>query len=325
MTTTIEIVLPVFGIILCGFVLARTPLLGEKGIKGINDFVYYVAIPALLFRTLAQGALPTAANLDIVYTYYLATFLFFGLTMLLGRVIFRTSFAERALMGMGAVFSNAVMMGIPLIFTVFGQPGLLSLTLIIAFHSIILMPLAIVFVEIDRGRHAGYARVAPATLLALAKNPVIVSMLAGIVWGVVRLPMPTPLDRFTGLLSDAAAPSALFALGATLAGYRLGGDLAESVTLVALKLLVFPALVWLLATEVFALGPIDVAVATVVAALPVGVNVFILARHYEVYVQRAGTGVLLSTALSVITMAVLLAAFRTRAVTRPRLPMRPLI
>ena len=106
-----------------------------------------------------------------------------------------------------------------------------------------------------------------------------------------------------------AVPCALFALGATMAGYRIAGDLKDSVAITALKLGLHPLLVWLLATEVFAVSPLHTAVATIVAALPVGVNVFILARAYDTYVRRSASAVLISTALSVLTTGLVLAQF----------------
>jgi hypothetical protein len=110
------------------------------------------------------------------------------------------------------------------------------------------------------------------------------------------------------LLAAAATPAALFSLGATLAGFRLAGDLGESLVVVAIKLLVLPLVVWLFATRVFHLGDLDTAVATTCAALPTGSNAFILAQRYDLYVARAASSVLISTALSIVTLGALLAA-----------------
>ena len=107
-------------------------------------------------------------------------------------------------------------------------------------------------------------------------------------------------------MGKAVAPAALFALGASLAGYRIGGALSESLTMVAFKLFVHPAAVWLLGHYVFDLEPVVLAVATLMAAAPIGANVFNLAHHYEVYLARATSAVVISSTLSMLTLAVLL-------------------
>jgi len=148
---------------------------------------------------------------------------------------------------------------------------------------------------------------AEATALAIAGNPVILSIVAGFLWRLTGLGIPGPLKHLLDLLAGAATPAALFSLGATLAGFRLAGDLRESAVAVAIKLLVLPIVVWLLASRAFHLNELDTAVALTCAALPTGANAFILAQRYDLYVARAASSVLISTALSVLTLGVLLA------------------
>ena len=136
-----------------------------------------------------------------------------------------------------------------------------------------------------------------------------VALAAGLVWSLAGPPLPDLLDRFLDLLGRGAVPCALFALGATMTGYRIAGDLKDSAAIVALKLGLHPLIVWLVATQIFALSPLHTAVATIVASLPVGVNVFILARAYDTYVRRSASAVLISTALSVVTTGLVLAQF----------------
>ncbi|MDP6565060.1 MAG: AEC family transporter [Alphaproteobacteria bacterium] len=306
MQIVIEIVAPVFGLIACGYILARTPILTVNGARGLSAFVYYVAIPALLFRTMARGTAFGDVDFAIVYAYYAGATAVYALAMLIGRLVFRRSFAEMALMGLGGVFGNTVMLGIPLIFTAFGEAGVVPITLIVAFHSITLITAATILLEISRGHRGGIGRIVISALSALLRNPVILSLLLGFAWGWTGLAMPIVLDRFIALLVGAAAPCALAALGATLVSFRLGGNLWESVTVVGLKLLVLPLAVWLLAQWVFQLDPVWTAVATIVAAMPVGVNVFMLAEQYETYTARSASAVLISNGLAVVTLTVLL-------------------
>lgn len=312
MQIALEIVLPVFTLILCGYFFARAKLLSAEGIKGIADFVFYLAIPALLFRSTASGVLRDHADLDVVYTYYLAAFILFAATMLIGRFAFRLDLPKQALMAINASFSNAVLLGIPLIFTAFGAAGQVAVALVVSFHTLLLMSLATVLIEIGRGAGRSSGRVVARTALALVKNPLIVGIVLGTAWAALGWGMPKPIDTFVRLLAGAAPPAALFALGATLAGFRLGGDVRDVATVVFLKLVIHPSLVWLLATQVFHLAPVDTAVVVVIAALPTGANPFILAQRYDLYVQRSASSVLVSTALSVLSAALLLAWYAPR-------------
>jgi hypothetical protein len=171
-----------------------------------------------------------------------------------------------------------------------------------------MLSLATVVVEAGKGHKGGALRMAEATAIAIAGNPVILSIVAGFLWRLAGLAIPGPLQHLIDLLAGAATPAALFSLGATLAGFRLAGDLGESLVVVAIKLFVLPVVVWLFATRAFHLGTLDTAVAVTCAALPTGANAFILAQRYDLYVARAASSVLISTALSVVTLGALLAA-----------------
>jgi malonate transporter len=305
MQTSLAIVLPLFALILCGYAFARGRLIGPDGVRGIAAFVFNLAVPALLFRSMATGLPQGGAPLDVVYTYYLGAAILFALAMLIGRVALGLDLVKQALMAITAVFSNSVLIGIPLIFTAFGKDGQIAVLLITSLHSAIFVTLATVIVEVGRGRGAK-----PAAMLgAVLGNPLLISVLVGGAWALLGWPIPAPLDTFTKLLAGAAAPAALFALGATLAAFRIAGDLRDIAVITLLKMVVHPLIVWLLATRVFALTPTETAVAVIIAALPSGVNPFILAQRYDIYVQRAASSVLITTALSLLTAALLLAWF----------------
>jgi malonate transporter and related proteins len=305
MQTSLAIVLPLFALILCGFAFARARVIGPDGVKGLSVFVFNLAIPALLFRSMATGLSQGGADPQVIYAYYLGSAIVFALAMLIGRAAFGLDLVKQALMAITAVFSNAVLIGIPLVFTAFGHEGQIAVLLITSLHSAIFVTLATVIVEIGRGGGAKPG----AILSAVCTNPLLVAVLAGAAWGLTGWTLPAAIDTFLKLLAGAAAPSALFALGATLAAFRIAGDMRDIAVITLLKMIVHPALMWLLATQVFALGPTETAVAVIIAALPSGVNPFILAQRYETYVQRAASSVVITTALSVVTAALLLAWF----------------
>lgn len=309
METAINTVLPVFALVLCGYLAGRSRFMSEEAVKGLTTFVFYLAIPALLFRTMAKGGPPAGFDFSIVAAYFTGLAINFALAWFFSRRAFSASSDEAAIMGMGSIFSNTVLLGLPLIYGAFGEEGLLALTLIVAFHSPTIMPLVSLIVELGRGTASSLWQKLKLIFFAIFKNPVIVAMLAGELYGISGLPLPGPVDRFAELLSGAAAPCALFALGASLVGYRLGGDLKQCAALVGFKLVIHPIITALLVFFVFDLQPVWAAVAIVTASLPVGVNVFIMAEHYEIYKARAASAILISTGLSIVSVSILLAYF----------------
>ncbi|MDQ2696014.1 MAG: AEC family transporter, partial [Pseudomonadota bacterium] len=223
---------------------------------------------------------------------------------------------EQGVIGFGASFSNTGLLGIPLITITFGEAGTLPLFLLIAFHSLLMFPLVTAVVEAGRGRHEAAGRALPGIawniLRGLAKNPIILGLLAGLVFNLLRLPIPQWLDTVVKTLSAAAAPCALFAMGATLSHHRIAGNQAEALTVVALKTLVHPLLVWVLATQVFQVAPLWAAVAVLMAGLPTGTNAYLLAQRYSLCVRTVTTATLLSTGLSVLSLSALLFLLNVR-------------
>ena len=311
MGAVIEIVLPVFLLIGIGYALGRSPLLGgEAGIKALTNFVFYAAVPALLFRLFGRGLPADGIQWSIVLGYFAAAFIHFALGMAASRFVFRNGAAETGLAGMSGVFSNTVLMGLPLIYTAFGEEGMLPLLMIVTFHPMILIPLATLTVEALRGE----GQVRPLLVLGnavrtLAVQPVILGMVAGIGFGLTGWTLPSVLDRLIDMLSAAATPAALCALGASLTQFSIAGDLKESLFLVMMKLAGLPLLVWLFTAHVFQNDPLWVAVATINAGMPAGVNVFLLARYYGIYTQRSASAILIGTGMSVFTISVLMALF----------------
>jgi predicted permease len=306
MDTAIQTVLPMFGLVLTGYGVARLGVIGPEGTRGIGSFVYYLAIPALLFRTIAEGSHVGVLDFGIVWAYFAGAYVSFALAMLVGRFAFKLKADEQAILGMGAAFANTVQIGIPLIFTLYGEPGLVPMTLLTSFHSLTLFPITMIAIELGRGGHSGGWRVFLATSKALAQNPVILSLAAGLAWSSSGQAFPKALETFTQMLGAGATPCALFTLGASLTQYRIGTALSATLTMAGFKLVVHPAVVWLLASQVFHVDPTWTAIATITAALPVGTNVFIMAQRYQVLLGPTAAAIVISTAISMLSVAALI-------------------
>ena len=201
---------------------------------------------------------------------------------------------------------NSVLLGIPLVLTSFGDQASLPLFLLLAFHSTVLFTAITVIIEAGRGSREELRAVPLKALKGLVGNPVLWGMAAGIGCSLMGLELPAALDRFAALLAGAAVPCALFSVGASLRAYRIVGQLRPALVMVALKLVVQPLAVWLLATFVFDVPPLWAKVVILLAALPVGVNVYVFATRYEAGQAESAAAIVLSNLLSVVTLPLVL-------------------
>jgi len=217
--------------------------------------------------------------------------------------------AEAGLFALNCTFGNTVMMGIPLIAASFGQQGLTILITIIALHSMVLLTLATVVAEVGLHRHAPLRRIVLATLSGVARNPVVVTVFVALGWSSLGIPVPEVMARTLGMLGAATPPVALFCLGGSLAAFRMGGGWQEVAWATVLKLAALPLLVWG-ACLLLGLSALETGVAVMTAALPTGANAFLLARRYATGADRSGATVLVSTVISVFTLAAVLAWLR---------------
>lgn len=298
--------LPFFALIFCGYAAGRLNLLTATAAAGVNTFVFYFALPAFLFSLMSSSPIAEVLNVPFIGAYVLASLAVFGLAITGGRLLFEVGRGEAAIQGLAAVLPNTGYMGIPLAVAVFGREAAVPLVVGLTLDGILLIPLGILLIESDKGKDESPLRTALATFLNLVRNPLIVSIFAGLAVSAAGLAPPTPLNNFLDLLGGAAGPCALFALGATLAARSVAGGAAEIAYMTALKLFVHPAALLLTTAVIFDVDPLWASAALLGAALPVAANVFIVARQYDVYVTRASGAVLVSTAVSMVTVSALL-------------------
>ncbi|MEM7170649.1 MAG: AEC family transporter [Pseudomonadota bacterium] len=321
MSLVFDTVVPLFLVVLLGFGAGYVKWMSQEGVAALSGFVYYLAVPVMLFKILAGGVIPNVEDFTLLWAYYGVTLSLYALAIGLRCRLFGASLAEAALMGINGFYSNTVLLGIPLVLILFGDDGLVPLMLIISIHTVILVPLTTMLVEIgqatskDAGRSPGEERGLAANVLQVGKsivngivrNPIIMSLAAGSLYGLSGLSLPGPLVNFADLMGAATAPCALFALGASMAGFRIAGDLREVSCVIALKLLVHPLVMALVVLFVVDLEPLWATVAIFTAAMPAGVNAFVLASQKDLYLARSASIVALSTGFSVLSLSALVA------------------
>lgn len=309
MPVLLNVVAPVFGILGLGFAAARLRVLDSAGIRGLVVFVFYFAIPVLLFRSLAEMTLPEVIPWPFLGAFYVGALGVYAAGMALARWGFRRPLADQAIWGMGAGFSNTVLLGIPIVLTGLGPEAALPLFLIIGFHSAVLMPLTVVILHLDRNDGSPRGGQMATVVREVVRNPIVMGLAVGMAANLGGVTLPGVLDGMAELLGGAAVPAALFAMGASLAAYPAGGDTPPALALAFLKLVIHPLLVWVLVGPLLGIEGIWLATAVVVAAMPTGVNVYLFAARYDAAPSVAARTVLLASAASVVTVSLLLVAF----------------
>jgi predicted permease len=306
MSGVLEVVTPVFFVIALGYLAVRRRLVSEAALQGMTLFVFSLAAPSLLFT---GGTRPHEGGGGAALAMIGGSVLLFFATVAFARRVFRMTAPEAALFGLACVFGNAVMMGVPLILSAFGPAGLPPLLAILGLQTLVLLGLATVLTEVGLNEKAPIGTLVRATVLGILRNPIVLAVIAAGLVNLTGLTVPGVVRRTLEFIGSAAPPMALFCLGGGLAGIAARKMWRETLAIVVAKLFVAPLIVWGIGLAL-RLSPIDMAVAVTVAALPTGANAFILARRYATGADRSGSAVVVSTALSVLTLSALIAHFR---------------
>lgn len=298
---------PVFGIMAVGFLAVRLRLLGPVGVRRLVLFVFNGAIPVMLFYRIGTLELPDEIRWEFLLAYYGSAFATYGAGMAVGRFGFRRPLGDQAIFGLGAGFSNTVLLGIPLLVTAFGPEATLPVFLIIAFHSATMLPVSVVFLELGRSREGGLTgRRIGGLVVEILANPIIIGILLGFAANAVSLALPGPLELLARGLTEVSIPASLVALGASLAGYQLRGQIAPASALAGLKLFLHPLIAWVIAVPILGLGSPWAPVLVVMAGMPTGAMVYLFGARYETATDVAAGTVAVSAAASVLTLSVLL-------------------
>ena len=317
MLATLEILLPVFGLIFAGFACRRRGVLGPNAASELNRFVVWLALPALLFDTMAHATWHQLYQPAFVATFSIACVSVFALILAL-RLFSGRRLADASVDAIAASYPNTGYIGFPLGVIAFGQASLTPTTIATILVACVLFAVAIVLIEIGLQTERTPHKLGLKVLRSLARNPLIVSPLAGVAVASLHVTLPASAETFLKLLAGAASPCALVSLGLFLAEKRSSNveDGAEaradtgasgiSLLLTGVKLIGQPALTWWLAARVFGLAPMLVEMAVVLAALPTGTGPFMLAEFYEREAHITSRTILLSTVGSIVTLSLLL-------------------
>jgi predicted permease len=303
---TLLIVAPVFALIAAGYAAVLFRFVSETAHKGISEFAFSIAIPALLFRTIVVSEFPQTNPLRMWGAYYGAL----ALTWLAGLAVSallrgrREATEDGVVFAIGSVYGNIVMLGIPLVLSALGNEAAGPMALILSVNTPLLWlcgTLQMEFVS-RKGRGSTLSILVP-VLADLARNPLMLGIGFGVLWRITGLGLHPVVDRTLDLLAQAGSPAALIALGITLFRFEVKGEKTAILAMCALKLLAMPAAAFVLA-QLLALPPVAAGVVVLFAAMPTGANAYIFAAQYQRLVNPVSGAVALGTVLAALTLPV---------------------
>jgi malonate transporter len=306
MYDVIGLVIPFFGLIFAGYVVARLTRQPVEALGWMNTFILYVALPALFFQLLAKTPIEQLAAWGYIFGAVLATFLVFA-AMFVGSVVRSGGeIAESTIKGLAAAYGNIGYMGPGIALLAFGDEAAVPVALIFCFENIMHFTLAPLLMAVSGGEHPTIGRLVLGVVKKIVLHPFIIATALGVLAAALHVAPPMPIERLLDYLARAAAPCALFAMGVTLALRPLRRMPVEIAPITALKLVVHPALCYLLLSLVGDYPPVWVYSAVLLAALPTATNVFVIAQQYGVWIERASASILVTTCVSVLTVTGLL-------------------
>ena len=302
MVDILNLALPYFGLIFIGFACGKTRGLPESGLAWMNFFLLYVSLPALLFRIMSQTPFSELNNPPFLVATTLATVSAFVLAMVAGRIIGELSLRKATMAGLAGAYGNIGYMGPGLALAVLGAKAAAPTALIFCCDSIFLFTIVPLLMALTDREHPSFLHAIGLAARQIVLNPLIMSAVLGALVAAFHIPLPTALDRTLLFLQNAAAPTALFVLGVTVALRPFDRVPWEVPGVIAIKLLIHPLIVFSL---MLLFGPFAqpwAATAVLMAALPPALNVFVIARQNNTWIEPASVAVLIGTFASVVTL-----------------------
>lgn len=306
MNAVLGTVAPIFGLIALGFLAARFKWLADTAGRGIAQFTFLIAMPALLFRTIVVSSMGDASPGLLLSAYFTTVAVIWLLATLATHVVLKRPAEEGAVFAMTASYGNIVLLGIPIAIGAYGDRATPTAAIIVSMHVATLWLAACVHLAF-----AGRSQMSPIQLIAavireFTRNPIVVAIVLAALWRITGLGLHATLDRGMALLAQASVPCALFAVGFTLAGFRIAGETSALGVSCVLKNVAMPILAWGVTVYGFGVPPLPATIITLFAAMPTGTATYLFANSNGIAVETTSASVALSTAVSMVTLPIVL-------------------
>ncbi len=296
--------LPFFAIIGLGYWAGRSRFFTEEATAYLTKFVFFFALSAMLFRFAATLPFAEIFSGRLVLGYLIGTAGVYALATLVAYMR-GLDIPTAAVEAQCAAIGNVGFLGLPMLALLFTEAAIGPVMLVLTVDLVVFSSLIVILINGGRDGRLTFGTIRLIGL-GLLKNPMVVSISAGLIWSAMKIPVPVPLNDFLTILGGAATPGALFAIGASLAGKS-----AERIQIAGwlsfCKLVIHPVFVAIALIWLIPVGTFSASVAISAAALPVAGNVYMLAAHYGVAPHRASAAILLSTIASIMTLPLVIA------------------
>lgn len=296
--------MPLFILIALGWMLVRWRKWPDSITEALNRVVFKIALPAMLFRLMSDFGQSPPVDARLLIAFFGSCLIVFVLGRVMASRLFKLDGISGSVFALGGIFSNNVMLGLPIATVMLGEKAIPSVALVLVFNGLILWTLATVSVEwVKHGalNLKGFGK----TAVSVLKNPLIIAILSGTLFSLTGIPLPQMIDKPVSMLGTIAVPLALVALGMSLAAYKVKDGLRESYAICLLKLIVQPLVIWGLAV-LLGLPPLESKVVVLLGSMSVGINVYLMSQQFNALTGPAATSMLLSTVFSAVTTPLLL-------------------
>lgn len=302
MLAILNVVIPVFAILAFGYLAVRFRLYPADGVAGLVAFVNNFATPCLLFEAMLTSDFGSTFNPAIIVPFYVGsvTSLFVGAWV--GRRFFGNRPGESISAGFSAMFTNTVLVGIPIMQRAYGEAAMPTVYSIIALHAPALITLGMLVMELVRRDREPLHKALLTAFLRMIRNPLLIGVGLGVLGNRLGLDLPEAGTAFFTMMSAAVLPAALFGLGGALNAYKLSENWSEAAAMSLFKLIIHPTIAYVLMIHVLHVPMEYARYGIVLAAMPTGINAYVFATYYDRAVNVATNTVLISTVASVLTV-----------------------
>jgi predicted permease len=293
------LVFPVFGLVAVGYAAALVGAVSSDTTKGLSEFLFTFAAPALIFKLICAATFPETIPWGYWIAYYSGMGIAWGASMLVVSKVFGATRGEAVIAGLATGQANTVMIGIPIILKAYGDQAAFPIALLLAVNLPITMTVATLMLEGSRA--AGSGAVIARLVRGLLTHPILLGIIFGLAAVHWDLRPTGAIATMVDMLAACAIPGGLVALGLALKTYGVRKDLPVAFTVSGFRLLIHPAITYVVAAHIFALPPAWTGAVVLFAAMPAGINAYLFAARYGEGIGIASTAVALTTVLSVVT------------------------
>jgi len=299
----IETLFPIVAIAFLAWLAAHKQFLADSEVRVLDRITFTCLVPSMLFYGTATANLPVVMDWSLLWGYYLAIFAVYLVGMVIARLRYGPGQVRMAVIGMGCAYPNVTVLGIPICLELLGEAAFAPMFMLIAFNNLLIFSFGTCVAEMQRVEGSTMRSHLFNVGKELLKNPISGSLIMGAVVNLAGVPVYTPVLDALELLSRAAIPAALIALGAGLNRYRIRGEIPMALVLTGMKLMVLPGVVWLLTFQVFSLDTLWAQTAVLLSCMPVGISVYVFSIRYRCAEDLVATAIVLSCMLSVVSIS----------------------